>query len=129
MIWYIAFGSAVGGAGRYLLGTTLQRLAGTTFPVGTLVINILGSCVLGFLVRWAADSTAVTPEARALLTTGFCGGFTTFSTFSAETVALLEDGDWGRAALYVAASVGLALAGTMLGIAAARELGAWRRAV
>lgn len=128
MIWYVAFGSAVGGASRFLFGTFVQRLAGTTFPVGTLVINVLGSLVLGFLVRWAADSTAVSPEARALLTTGFCGGFTTFSTFSTETVALLEDGDWPRAALYVAASVGLALAGTLLGIAAARELSAWRRA-
>jgi fluoride exporter len=128
MLWYVAFGSAVGGASRYLLGTFLQRAAGTTFPVGTLVINVVGSCLLGFLVRYAAESTGASPEARALLTTGFCGGFTTFSTFSVETLALIEDGDWSRAALYVGLSVVLSLTATFLGIAGAREALALRRA-
>jgi CrcB protein len=122
MLWYIAAGSAVGGVSRYLLGGFVQRLAASTFPVGTLVINIGGSFLLGFILRSAVGSPTLSPELRAFLTVGFCGGYTTFSAFSYETVALAEDGQWSRAALYVALSVGLSVAATMLGIAAGREL-------
>lgn len=122
MLWYIAVGSAIGGAGRYLLGGLVQRLAAGTFPGGTLFVNLTGSFLLGLILRYAVDTPAVTPELRAFLTVGLCGGYTTFSTFSYETVALLEDGDWTRAALYVALSVGLSLLATFLGLAAAREL-------
>src|SRR5919205_3018731 len=94
---FVAAGSAAGGVVRFLLGGALQRAAGGAFPVGTLVINVTGSLLLGFLLRYALETPAVTPEARALLTTGFCGGYTTFSTFSYEAVALLQDGDWRRA--------------------------------
>ena len=122
MLWYIAVGSAIGGVGRYLLGGLVQRLAAGTFPGGTLFVNITGSFLLGLILRYAVDTPAVTPELRAFLTVGLCGGYTTFSTFSYETVALLEDGDWTRAALYAALSVGLSLLATFLGLAAAREL-------
>jgi CrcB protein len=122
MLWYIAAGSAIGGVSRYLLGGLLQRQTGGTFPIGTLVINISGSFLLGFILRYAVETPTLTPETRAFLTIGFCGGYTTFSTFSYETVALMEDGQWPRAALYVALSVGLSVLGTFLGIAAAREL-------
>jgi CrcB protein len=128
MIWYIALGSAVGGAARFALGTLVQRLGGTTFPVGTLAVNVLGALALGFLFRYTADSTAISSEIRALLTTGFCGGFTTFSTFSLETVRLLEDGEWERAAAYVLLSVALSLAATLGGIGIAREVLSARRA-
>jgi CrcB protein len=122
MLWYIAAGSAIGGVSRYLLGGLLQRQTGGTFPIGTLVINISGSFLLGFILRYAVETPTLTPETRAFLTIGFCGGYTTFSTFSYETVALMEDGQWPRAALYVALSVGLSVLATFLGIAAAREL-------
>lgn len=122
MLWYIAAGSAIGGMARYLLGGMLQRQTGATFPVGTLIINITGSFLLGLILRYAVDSPTLSAEARAFLTIGFCGGYTTFSTFSYETVALMEDGQWPRAALYVSLSVGLSLVGVFLGIAAAREL-------
>ena len=122
MLWYIAVGSAIGGVGRYLLGGLVQRLAAGTFPAGTLFVNLTGSFLLGLILRYAVETPGVTPELRALLTVGFCGGYTTFSTFSYETVALLEDGDWSRAALYVAASLGFSLAATFLGFAAAREI-------
>jgi CrcB protein len=122
MLWYIAVGSAIGGVGRYLLGGLVQRLAAGTFPGGTLFVNITGSFLLGLILRYAVDTPAVTPEVRALLTVGLCGGYTTFSTFSYEAVALLEDGDWTRAALYMTLSVGLSLLATFLGLAAAREL-------
>lgn len=122
MLWYVAIGSAVGGVSRYLLGGLIQRMVSGTFPLGTLVINVTGSALLGFLVRYALDIPAMTPEIRALLGVGFCGGYTTFSTFSYEALTLLEDGDWRRAGLYVALSVGVSLLATFAGFAAAREL-------
>jgi CrcB protein len=128
MIWYIAIGSALGGMLRYLLGGLIQRAAPGTFPVGTLVINVTGSFLVGVLYRYAADSAAITPEVRAMLTIGFCGGYTTFSTFSYETVRLLEDGDLGHAAAYIGLSLALSVAAAFLGIAAGRELLALRRA-
>jgi CrcB protein len=122
MLWYIAVGSALGGVSRYLLGGILQRGAGAGFPVGTLVINITGSFLLGLVLRYAVDTPTLTPEWRALLTVGFCGGYTTFSTFSYETMALVHDGQWGRATAYVGLSLGLALLGVLLGSAAGRGL-------
>ena len=122
MLWYIAVGSAIGGVSRFLLGGAVQRAAGTGFPVGTLVVNLTGSLLLGLFLRYAVDTPTLTPEWRAFLTIGFCGGYTTFSTFSYETVALLEDGEWSRAALYVGLSLVLALAATMVGFALARGL-------
>jgi fluoride exporter len=122
MLWYIAFGSALGGVSRYLFGGALQRLAGGTFPVGTLVVNVTGSFLLGVILRYAVDTPGLSPEGRAMLTVGFCGGYTTFSTFSYETVALLEDGEWTRAGVYLAFSVLLSIAATFLGIVTAREI-------
>jgi CrcB protein len=126
MVWYIAVGSAIGGVSRYLVGGLTQRLLGGTFPVGTLLINVTGSFLLGLILRYGVETATLTPEVRAFLTVGFCGGYTTFSAFSYETVALAEDGQWTRAALYVALSVGLSLLATFLGFATARELMAVR---
>lgn len=122
MLWYIAFGSAIGGVARYLVGGAVQRLTPGTFPVGTLIINLTGSFLLGAILRYAIDTPTLTPELRAFLSIGLCGGYTTFSTFSYETVALMEDGTWGRAAAYVTLSVVLSIAATFIGLAAAREL-------
>jgi CrcB protein len=127
MIWYVALGGAVGSAARFLLGVLIQQRSGLTFPLGTLVINITGSFLLGFLLRYGLATPALTPEVRALLTTGFCGGYTTFSTFSYETATLLEEGDYRRAMLYVVLSLVVSLAGTFLGFALAREVLAARR--
>jgi len=121
MLWYVAAGSALGGVTRFLLGGYLQRTAGAAFPVGTLVINVTGSFLLGFLLRYALGTAAITPEVRALLTTGFCGGYTTFSTFSYDAVVLAEDGSYARLAVYVTASVLLSLLAAFLGVAAGRE--------
>jgi CrcB protein len=122
MLWYIAVGSALGGMGRYLLGGLVQRAVGGTFPFGTLLINVTGSFLLGAILRYGVETPTLTPELRAFLTVGFCGGYTTFSTFSYEAVALLEDGEWSRASLYVALSLVLSLIATLLGFMAAREL-------
>jgi CrcB protein len=129
MLWYIAVGSAVGGVGRYLLGGLVQRSFAGTFPVGTLFVNLTGSFLLGLILRYAVDTPTVTPEVRALLTVGLCGGYTTFSTFSYESLALMEDGDWGRAGAYIVLSLGLSLLATFLGVAAARELSSLRARV
>jgi len=126
MLWYIVVGSALGGVSRYLLGGVVQRLWDTTFPTGTLLINVAGSFLLGAFLRYGVDTPALSPEMRGLLTIGFCGGFTTFSTFGYETVTMLEDGEWGRAGLYVGLSLALSLLAVILGFAAAREAVAWR---
>lgn len=122
MIWYIALGSAVGGALRFLLGGWIVQRAGNTFPVHTLIINVSGSFLLGFLQRYGLEQTTISPEVRAMLTIGFCGGFTTFSAFSYETMTMLEEGAWARAALYAGLSVALTVAAAFAGIGAARTL-------
>jgi fluoride exporter len=127
LLWFIAIGSAVGGVSRYLLGSFVGRQVGPGFPLGTMLINITGSLLVGLLYRYAADSAAISAELRAGLTIGFCGGYTTFSSFSYETVKLMEDGQMGRAGLYVAASVLLSIGATVLGIALGRELVQLRR--
>ena len=84
--------------------------------------SVLGtSFLVGFIVRLALETTQVTPELRAFLVVGFCGGFTTFSTFAWETLALAEQGSWGRSLLYLGLSVVLALAGCVAGMSAARQ--------
>ncbi len=126
LIWYVALGSAIGGAGRYLVAGLVQRGAATTFPTGTLAVNLTGSFLLGLIIRYAIETPTVSPEIRAFLTIGICGGYTTFSTFSFETVRMLEDGEWMRASLYMALSLVLAIGAVFLGFAAARQLIALR---
>jgi CrcB protein len=118
MLFSIALGGAAGSLARYGLGGLAQRVS-AEFPYGTLTINVLGSLLLGFFVRWLLSTTA-SPELRAGLTIGFCGGFTTFSTFSYEVARLLESGSYARAGAYAAASVGLSLLAVFAGFALAR---------
>jgi CrcB protein len=125
IVWAIAVGAAVGGLARYYLGMAIQQRTGVTFPWGTLVINVTGSLLLGFIIRYAL-AVEVSVELRALLTTGFCGGYTTFSTFSYETAALLEDGQYERAGAYAFGSVLISLAATFCGFLLAREVIAMR---
>ena len=127
IVWYVALGSGLGGVARLLLGGWIQNRFGPSFPIGTLVINVTGSLLLGFLPRYALETPAIGSDARALLTTGLCGGYTTFSTFGYETVRLLEDGEYRRAAIYIALSVGLVLIAVASGMVLAREVVALRR--
>lgn len=127
---YVAIGSALGGVARFTLGGWLQRrldasmphAGALAFPIGTLLVNATGSFVLGIaavaILRRGPDADAM----RLLLAVGFCGGYTTFSTFSYDTVALLENGGGTLAALNVLASVMLALLATFAGIALGRVL-------
>jgi len=127
LIWYVALGGAIGSAARYLIGVAIQGRSGLDFPVGTLVVNISGCLLLGFLVSYALATPAISPELRALLTTGLCGGYTTFSTFGYETATLLQDGDWRRATLYIGLSLVGSLIAVFLGIAGARHVLAVRQ--
>ena len=124
--WAVAAGAALGGVSRYYLSLALTQRLGDAFPWGTLIINVTGSLLLGFLMRYAFASPAANAELRLLLTTGFCGGYTTFSTYSYETAMLLEDGQYERAATYVVANVVTALGATFCGFLLARELLALR---
>lgn len=111
---------------RLLLSGYIQQRAGESFPLGTLVINITGSFLLGFLIRYALGTPIITPEIRAMLTTGFCGGYTTFSTYSYETATLIEDGRYQRASAYILLSVVIALLGVFGGFATARHVLSFR---
>lgn len=122
MIALVALGGAAGSVLRYLLSALVQRSSGAEFPLGTLVVNVTGALLLGFLLRYWFDGANASAGTRALLTTGFCGGYTTFSTFSYEAVALAHRGDLRRAVLYVTLSVLLSLAGVAVGMGTAREL-------
>jgi fluoride exporter len=121
LILYIAIGSAIGGVGRYAIGGALQQRFGLAFPIGTLVVNVVGSLLLGFILRIALGGTQLSPETRIFLTTGFCGGFTTFSTFTYDTAIMFESGQYRRAALYVTLSIVLSLLATFAGFALAQS--------
>jgi CrcB protein len=128
MIWFVAVGGALGSICRFLLTGAVQRQLGTGFPFGTLVVNVTGSLLLGVLLRYSLDTPGVSSEVRALLATGFCGGYTTFSAFSYETMVLLQAGDYRRAGGYALASVMLSLLAIFAGVELARVLIAARRA-
>ncbi|HEY2825255.1 MAG TPA: fluoride efflux transporter CrcB [Gemmatimonadales bacterium] len=121
LLAYLAAGGIAGTLSRYLLNSVLQPPT-STFPWATLAINVAGSFVLGFLMRFLMSSGTITPELRAGLTVGFCGAFTTMSTFSYETMSLVNAGYYGRAGVYVAASVGGSIAAAALGLAAGTKL-------
>jgi CrcB protein len=118
MYLWVALGSAIGGAARYGLGDLAARLWGPAFPWGTLAINILGSFVIGAFsaLTGPGGTLAASPSLRVFVMVGLCGGFTTFSAFSLQTVALARDGSWGGALANVLLSVALCLGATLLGL-------------
>lgn len=118
LLLYLAIGGVLGTLARYGLGSWVHSWAGTALPWGTLLINVLGSFVLGFTMR-ASAVLPISPEIRGLVAVGFCGAFTTFSTYAFETVTLAQQGEWGRAALYALGSLGLGVLAMLAGIAAA----------
>jgi fluoride exporter len=108
-------GGGIGAALRYWLSGSVYRFVGADFPYGTLLVNVLGCCLIGFMMSFFEERFSVQPILRVFLTIGVLGGFTTFSTFSYETVALLKEGSylWGTA--NVVYSVLICLGGSWIG--------------
>jgi len=111
----MVFGS-LGTLARYGLQGLVQEHTGAGFPSGTLSVNLIGSCVLGVVLRLSLERLWIPADWRIILTIGFLGAFTTFSTFSWEAFRMLEDGEWMKATIYVGASVVGGLLGIVLGI-------------
>ena len=118
----IAAGGAVGALLRYWVSSGTHALLGRGFPYGTLVVNVLGSFAIGFLFVLFLERMTLSGEWRAGILVGVLGAFTTFSTFSIETLNLLEEGAHLKASLNVASSVALCLAGAWFGILLGRTL-------
>ncbi|MFN8096068.1 MAG: fluoride efflux transporter CrcB [Vicinamibacteria bacterium] len=119
----VALGSALGGAARFGLSGVVARSFGETFPWGTLVVNVLGSFLIGFVatVTGPDGRLLASPASRQFLMPGIFGGFTTFSSFSLQTLSLAQEGEWLQAGGNVTGSVVLCLVGVWLGA----TLGAW----
>jgi fluoride exporter len=127
LIAVVTVGGGLGSAARLVVGPFILERLPLDFPTGTLFINVVGSFLIGLFMQIGVDTRVFSPEARFFLTTGFCGGFTTFSTFSYETMQLIDDERYGAAAGYIVASVLLSLGACLLGVAAARGMLTWRR--
>ena len=109
-------GGGIGSTVRFLLGRWVNALHSYNFPLGTLVVNVVACIVLGFVVGVADHRQVISPSARLFWTVGFCGGFSTFSTFSSETLALIQGGFYMSTFVYIISSLVLCLAGTFAGI-------------
>ena len=118
----ISVGAIVGANLRYWMSRSAVRLLGPVFPYGTLSINVLGSFVLGFFLVWTSERVLVDPRWRLLIAVGFCGGYTTFSSYAYETMAFFEQGQWTLMAANFLANNLLACTAVLAGMALARVL-------
>lgn len=119
LLW-ICLGGAVGTGARYLVASWLPQVLGTGFPYATLAVNVLGSFLLAVLMQAGVMTDLMTPTVRLALTTGVMGGFTTYSTFSYETMKYLESGAFVMGAVHVAVTVLGCLGASVLGMIAGR---------
>jgi CrcB protein len=120
-IW-IALGAIAGASARYFLSTLIARDFASAFPYGTLVINITGSLILGFFLVFSTERALLDPRWRLLVAIGFCGSYTTFSSYAFESFALMEQGQWLLTGINIVASNALCLAAVLGGAALARAL-------
>jgi CrcB protein len=118
---WIALGAVVGAAARYFLSGMARNIS-ATFPYGTLLINITGSFVLGFFLIYSTERVLLDPRWRLLVAVGFCGSYTTFSSYAFESFALMEQGQWLLMGMNVLFSNALCLAAVLAGAALARGL-------
>lgn len=118
----IASGGAVGALMRFWVSNWTYQLFGRNFPYGTLMVNIIGSLLMGFLFVWLTERAAVSAEWRGVILVGFLGAFTTFSTFSMETFNLIQGGELGKALLNILLSIVLCLVATWMGVIAGRQI-------
>ncbi|HKI59703.1 MAG TPA: fluoride efflux transporter CrcB [Mariprofundaceae bacterium] len=118
----VAIGGAAGAVMRWLMAGAVQRWTGSAFPWGTFAVNALGSFLLGFLFVWLIERSTASELVRLALTVGMLGAFTTFSTYSLESIRLLQEGALGMAATNVMGQVVVCLVLTWLGIQLARAM-------
>ncbi len=118
----VALGAIVGANLRYILSRFTARVMGPVFPYGTLIINVAGSFIVGWFMIWATERVLVDPRWRLLIVIGFCGGFTTFSSYAFETMAYFEQGQWALMATNIIANNLLSLLAALAGMALARVL-------
>ena len=116
LILLIGIGGFIGTIARYLSQQLVYRFYPATFPLGTLAVNVICCLLIGMIYVLSEKGNLLSPEWRLFLTTGICGGFTTFSTFSYESVQLLNDGEYSSLSMYVIASVVLGILATIFGI-------------
>ena len=124
MLYLIVFvGAGIGGALRHGVNVGSERIFGAGFPTGTLIVNVVGSFLMGVLVAYFLARPGVGQQMRLFLTTGILGGFTTFSAFSLDTALLMQRNAYGAAAGYVAGSVAASIGALFLGLALFRSAG------
>lgn len=119
---WISLGAVLGANLRYFLSKIITRFSDAAFPVGTLLINVTGSLILGFFLIWTTERVLANPLWRWLIAVGFCGSYTTFSSYAFETMAYLEQGNWGLFAANVAANNLLCLGAVLAGMVIARVI-------
>ncbi|HIO97362.1 MAG TPA: fluoride efflux transporter CrcB [Leucothrix sp.] len=115
-------GGGLGAIARYMLSTSINEKLASNFPYGTLIVNVIGSFLMGFLAMWLVEKLGLNPLLRLAIFVGFLGAFTTFSTFSMETLHLFEEGLAGRALLNMLVNVVLSVLAVWLGVLAGKLL-------
>ncbi len=121
-LFWICVAGAGGTGARYLIGVWAGKAIGPDFPWGTLIVNVLGCFLIAAVTHVALTTTLISPSLRIVLTTGFMGGLTTYSSFNLETTAFVRSGAWQSAALNFGATVGGCFAAGLLGLVCARSL-------
>jgi len=118
----ICLGGAVGTGARYVLGGLVARALGPDLPYGTLLVNVLGSFLIGLIQQLGLSTLLISDTARVVLAIGVLGGFTTYSSFSYETLRLVETGSWVAATVYIVLTTALCLVGCAVGLSLGRVL-------
>ncbi len=118
----VSIGAIVGANARWVISRYAARLLGPVFPYGTLIINIAGSLIVGFFIIWTTERVLVDPRWRLLIVVGFCGSFTTFSSYAFETMAYFEQGQWALMVANVLSNNLLCLGAVLAGMVLARVL-------
>ena len=121
-ILWISLGAIAGANVRYFIARWVAKLISASFPYGTLLINASGSFVLGFFLVWTTERVIADPRWRLLIAIGFCGSYTTFSSYAFESIALLEQGHWADLAANIVTNNALALLAIIAGAMLARAL-------
>ncbi|APV43915.1 CrcB protein [Dehalogenimonas formicexedens] len=122
LVILIAGAGALGSVCRFALSGAVYSAFGQSFPYGTLAVNVIGSFLLGLLMQLGMSTDLIPPHLRTAVAIGFLGAFTTFSTFTYETVQLIQDGAWGSVALNIMTSLALGIAAVVAGIFTGRML-------